>query len=407
MKSNFLVLDVGTTGVKGFVFDRKLKLLGKSYHRLNKRFPKKGWVEQSPQDLINKSVLALRGAVKKSKVSPTSLISLGITNQRETTILWDKRTAKPIYPAIVWEDTRTTARTKTLGRKFNQIYHALCISVCSCVDGINFLAIHPQVPWNIHECYFSATKIAWILENVPRAKTLAEKNHILFGTVDTWVLWNLSREKNYLTDYTNASRTLIFNIKKLVWDQGLLDIFKIPKDILPGVRPSGSLFGHLKSNVIGVSLPIRAICGDQQASMYAAGTKPRTTKITYGTGTFMMQIIGSKFIQHKPFFTTLTATTSKPMYALEGKIDCCGNKVDELLKKKLSLVPILSILSKQVAAKITKLPYRPKELIVDGGLTQAPALPSIQSEAAGIPVIKQSIYDGTGLGIAKLLKSLN
>ncbi|KKU19678.1 MAG: Glycerol kinase 2 [Candidatus Nomurabacteria bacterium GW2011_GWA1_46_11] len=387
MKSNFLVLDVGTTGVKGFVFDRKLKLLGKSYHRLNKRFPKKGWVEQSPQDLINKSVLALRGAVKKSKVSPTSLISLGITNQRETTILWDKRTAKPIYPAIVWEDTRTTARTKTLGRKYQSI-----------VREKTGLPIDP---------YFSATKIAWILENVPRAKTLAEKNHILFGTVDTWVLWNLSREKNYLTDYTNASRTLIFNIKKLVWDQGLLDIFKIPKDILPGVRPSGSLFGHLKSNVIGVSLPIRAICGDQQASMYAAGTKPRTTKITYGTGTFMMQIIGSKFIQHKPFFTTLTATTSKPMYALEGKIDCCGNKVDELLKKKLSLVPILSILSKQVAAKITKLPYRPKELIVDGGLTQAPALPSIQSEAAGIPVIKQSIYDGTGLGIAKLLKSLN
>ena len=387
MKSNFLVLDVGTTGVKGFVFDRKLKLLGKSYHRLNKRFPKKGWVEQSPQDLINKSVLALRGAVKKSKVSPTSLISLGITNQRETTILWDKRTAKPIYPAIVWEDTRTTARTKTLGRKYQSI-----------VREKTGLPIDP---------YFSATKIAWILENVPRAKTLAEKNHILFGTVDTWVLWNLSREKNYLTDYTNASRTLIFNIKKLVWDQGLLDIFKIPKDILPGVRPSGSLFGHLKSNVIGVSLPIRAICGDQQASMYAAGTKPRTTKITYGTGTFMMQIIGSKFIQPKPFFTTLTATTSKPMYALEGKIDCCGNKVDELLKKKLSLVPILSILSKQVAGKITKLPYRPKELIVDGGLTQAPALPSIQSEAAGIPVIKQSIYDGTGLGIAKLLKSLN
>ena len=315
MKSNFLVLDVGTTGVKGFVFDRKLKLLGKSYHRLNKRFPKKGWVEQSPQDLINKSVLALRGAVKKSKVSPTSLISLGITNQRETTILWDKRTAKPIYPAIVWEDTRTTARTKTLGRKYQSI-----------VREKTGLPIDP---------YFSATKIAWILENVPRAKTLAEKNHILFGTVDTWVLWNLSREKNYLTDYTNASRTLIFNIKKLVWDQGLLDIFKIPKDILPGVRPSGSLFGHLKSNVIGVSLPIRAICGDQQASMYAAGTKPRTTKITYGTGTFMMQIIGSKFIQHKPFFTTLTATTSKPMYALEGKIDCCGNKVDELLKKKL------------------------------------------------------------------------
>src|SRR3989344_7852106 len=179
MKSNFLVLDVGTTGVKGFVFNRKLKLLGKSYRRLNKRFPKRGWVEQDPQDLIKKSVLALREAVKKSKVSPTSLVSLGITNQRETTILWDKRTAKPIYPAIVWEDTRTTARTKTLGRKYQSI-----------VREKTGLPIDP---------YFSATKIAWILENVPRAKTLAEKNRILFGTVDTWIFWNLSREKNHLT----------------------------------------------------------------------------------------------------------------------------------------------------------------------------------------------------------------
>ena len=387
MKTNFLVLDVGTTGIKGFVFDKNLKLLAKSYYRLNKRFPKKGWVEQNPKELLDKSILALRKAVKESGVSPTSLASLGITNQRETTILWDKKTGKPIYPAIVWEDMRTATKTKVLRKKYNSF-------------------VRKKTGLSI-DSYFSATKIAWILENVPKAKSLLKNGRILFGTVDTWILWNLSKEKNHITDYTNASRTLLFNIQKLIWDQDLLDIFRVPTSILPKAQPSGSLFGHLNSKVIGVSLPIRAICGDQQASMYAAGIKPYTTKITYGTGTFMMQIIGSKFAQHKSFFTTLAPTTSKPMYALENKIDCCGNKVDKLLKKKISLVPIISILSEMVALEIKKLPHKPKRLIVDGGLTQAPSLVSIQSKATGIPVLKQPIHDGTGLGVAKLLKSLN
>ncbi len=386
MKS-FLVLDVGTTGVKGFVFDENLKLLVKSYYRLHKRFPKKGWVEQNPKELLGKSILALKRVVKESGVSSKSLISFGITNQRETTILWNKKTGKPIYPAIVWEDTRTAAKTKEWGKKYNSL-----------VRKKTGLPVDP---------YFSATKIAWILENVPKAKLLLEENKVLFGTVDTWILWNLSKEKSHITDYTNASRTLLFNIQKLTWDKHLLNIFKVPKKILPKVQPSGSLFGHLNSKVLGISLPIKAICGDQQASMYAAGVKPYTTKITYGTGTFIMQIIGSKFKQRKSFFTTLAPTASKPVYALEDKTDCCGNKVDKLLKKKLSLVPIISTLSKMVASKIKKLPYKPKKLIVDGGLTQAPALVSIQSKAADIPVFRQSIHDGTGLGVAKLLKSLN
>jgi len=384
---NFLVLDVGTTGIKGFVFDSNLKPIAKSYYWLHKRFPKKGWVEQNPKELVDKSILALKKAIKISGVPIKSIVSFGITNQRETTILWDKKTGRPIYPAIVWEDVRTLAKTKNLSKKHNAL-----------VSKKTGLSINP---------YFSATKIAWILENAPKAKTLLEKDRILFGTVDTWILWNLSKDKNHITDYTNASRTLLFNIKNLTWDKDLLKIFKIPASILPETQPSGSLFGYLDKKVVGVSLPIRAMCGDQQASMYAAGTKPYTTKITYGTGTFMMQIIGPRFAQKKPFFTTLTATIGKPVYALEGKIDCCGNRVDVLLNKKLSLVPIISTLSKEVANKIKKLPHKPKKLFVDGGLTQAPALPSIQSKATGIPVVKQSIYDGTGLGIAKLLKSLN
>jgi len=384
---NFLVLDAGTTGVKGFVFNENLKLITKSYYRLNKRFPRKGWVEQNPKELVNKSILALKKAFKESGISAKSLVSLGITNQRETTILWDKKTGRPIYPAIVWEDTRTAAKTRALGKKHNSL-----------VSKRTGLRIDP---------YFSATKIAWILENTPKAKTLLKEDRILFGTVDTWILWNLSRGKIHATDYTNASRTLLFNIQKLAWDKELLDIFKVPMNILPQTQPSGSLFGHLDPKIIGISLPIKAICGDQQASMYAAGTELHTTKITYGTGTFMMQIVGSKFVQNKVFFTTLTATTSKPVYAVEDKIDCCGNRVDELLKKKLSLVPIITSLSKQVAIRVKRLPHKPKRLIVDGGLTQAPSLVSILSKATGIPVLKQPIHDGTGLGVAKLLKSLN
>lgn len=379
----FLVLDVGTTGVKGFVFDSNLKLLAKSYYRLSKQTQKKGWVEQNPKELVNKSILALRRVVKVSGVSPSKLTSMGITNQRETTILWDKKTGRTVYPAIVWEDTRTQKRVQVLKKRFNNL-----------VRNKTGLPI---------DSYFSASKAEWILKNIPRAKTLLERNDLLFGTVDTWILWNLSQEKSHITDYTNASRTLLFNIKNLSWDQELMDIFGIPKSILPKVKPSSSLFGHLVKSLIGKAVPIYAMCGDQQASMYAAGVKSGTTKITYGTGTFMMHILGSKFAKHKEFFTTLTATKNTPLYALENKINCCGPEVDKLLKKKISLVPIITKISKQVAADIKRLPNRPTKIFVDGGLTQSPYLQSIQSKSAHIPVIKHTVHDGTALGLAKLL----
>lgn len=383
-KTHSLVLDVGTTGVKAFVFDEKLRVAAKSYQKLSKQTPKRGWVEQDPKEILAKSVAAIREAVNESKVSLILLAGLGITNQRETTILWDKKTGRPVYPAIVWEDTRTQKRAyqiaKTQGGK------------------IRFATgLFPDP-------YFSATKIEWILKNVPSASKLREKKRLAFGTVDSWILWNLSKEKTHATDYTNASRTLLFNIRRLEWDKKLLDLFFVPAEILPEVRPSRSLFGHLRSNILDVPLPITAICGDQQSSMYAAGIIPGTTKITYGTGTFAMQSLGRHFVLKEPFFTTLIPNRSRPAYALEAKIDCCGGKVDRLLASRRNLDPTIGALARKADELIRRLPRKPRRIIVDGGLTQAKNLPAIQSRISKIPVKRQSIFDGTALGIAKLMR---
>ena len=253
--------------------------------------------------------------------------------------------------------------------------------------------------------YFSATKIDWILKNIPQAEKLIEKDRLIFGTVDTWVLWNLSQEKMHATDHTNAARTLLYNIKDLKWDDRLLDLFGVPKEILPDVLPSRSAYGHLHSNIVGAPLAIVAMCGDQQSSMYAVGNTTGQTKVTYGTGTFIMQVLGPDFRTKTPFFTTLIPNTPRPSYALEAKIDCCGNKVDALLAKNKDLNPTIHKLALQVDEYIKALPKKPKEIIVDGGLTQAKDLVRIQSEISGIPVVKQTIFDGTALGVAKLVQS--
>ena len=384
-ETHALVLDIGTTGIKGMVFDKDQKVIAKSYKRLNKVFPKRGWVEQSPKEIINKSKAVLEQAVKEAKAPLISFAGLGITNQRETTILWDTKTGKPIYPAIVWEDIRTARHAakiqKHMGGK---------------VQNLTGLQVDP---------YFSATKIDWILQNVSQAEKLLAKDCLAFGTVDTWVLWNLSQEKTHATDHTNASRTLLYNIRDLKWDKRLLELFDVPEQILPKVLPSKSTYGHMHSNIVGAPLPIVALCGDQQSSMYAVGNIRGKTKVTYGTGTFIMQVLGPDFRAKSPFFTTLVPNSPKPAYALEAKIDCCGNKVDALLEEGKNLNPTIRKLALQVDEYIKALPKKPKEIVVDGGLTQAKDLVRIQSEISGIPVVKQEVFDGTALGVAKLVQS--
>ncbi len=383
-KGNSLVLDIGTTGVKAFIFDQNFKLIAKEYEHLEKAFPKRGWVEQDPKELIKKSVLVLKQAAFNSRVPLLSISGLGITNQRETTILWDTRTSRAVYPAIVWEDVRTARRTAKLVSEKRDIRSRTGLTP---------------------DPYFSATKIEWILNNVPRAKRLLEQGRLRFGTVDSWVLWNISQEQTHTTDYTNASRTLLFNIKTLSWDPKLTELFSIPKEMLPAVQSSSSHFGTLRSEIVGAPLPIRAVCGDQQSSMSAVGTAPGKTKITFGTGTFLVQAIGDSFKVKEPFFTTLIPHQPKPRYALEYKIDCCGAKIDELLAAGRNLDPTLDELAHTLEPLVKVLPHKPKEIVVDGGVTQAKNLTAIMSEVLGVPVRKQSVFDGTALGVAKLIQS--
>jgi glycerol kinase len=385
MHKNTLVLDVGTTGVKAFVFDANLAVAAKAYKRLDKKYPKPGWVEQSPEELLSVSQKTLREAIAASGLPSSSLLALGITNQRETTICWNKSSGKSVYPAIIWEDTRTRKFCSGLKKKYEKL-----------ARGKTGLYVDP---------YFSAPKMGWILKNVPEAKRIAEKKELASGTVDSWLLWNFLEEKPHLTDYTNASRTLLFNIKSLHWDNELLELFGIPLDALPQVFPTQSFFGNLKKNVLGFSLPVRAVCGDQQASMYAAGTENGVTKVTYGTGTFIMQILGANFSLHDSFFTTLVPNSENPIYALETKIGGTGKRIDKLLKTGHNLGPILAKLAEKVNVMIKKLPVKPRVLIVDGGIIRDKRMVSTQAVISKVRVKSQRIFDGTALGVAKLMNS--
>ena len=251
--------------------------------------------------------------IKGNKYQLKQIIGLGITNQRETTICWDKKTTKVLYPAIVWEDQRTLKLCANLSKKFST-------KKIKTKTGLNFSP------------YFSASKANWILKNVSKTKILASKNLLAFGTLDSWLVFKLTGGKNHLTDFTNASRTLLFNIRTLRWDKELLSLFEIPQNILPEVKNSFSFFGCLDKNIIGLDVPIFAIIGDQQASLYAAGTQLGATKITYGTGAFILQNLGKNIYLDKYLFTTLAVgIKGAPVYALEGKVAECGDLITPTL----------------------------------------------------------------------------
>jgi glycerol kinase len=381
MKTSVLVLDIGTTTIKAFVFDKEMRVLGQAKAKPSKSRPQTGWVEQDPLEIITLAKQVLKEVVQTAKVKPADIASFGITNQRETVIAWDSKTGKPLYPAIVWEDTRTRDACTGLKQYSKDIVAK------------TGLPIDP---------YFSATKINWLLQQPEVAKSLKNKT-LLVGTIDSWALWNLSANNTHATDYTNASRTLLFNIKTLEWDAELMKLFSVPTSILPKALPSTSDFGVLEKKIIGAELPIRALCGDQQASQFASGVSVGTTKVTFGTGIFISQSIGSEFQIRPPFFTTLIPNDKQPWYALEAKINESGERVQELLNINADLSPLLREFSMEVNHYVRQLPVKPFELIVDGGITQAPKLVQILSEVTGIPVRTQTIPDGTPLGVAKLL----
>lgn len=382
-----LVLDAGTTGVKAFVFSREEKVLGKAqeYIFLNRKQP--GLAEQDAKEIADVSVKAIKDAVNKSGIKPEEITAFGITNQRESIVAWSRSSGQPLHPVIVWADTRSANHCARWRHEHG--------------DTIQHLTGLPV------EAYFSASKIHWLLDHSPEVVKAHKANDLAVGTIDSWLLWNLIEGSPHITDYTNAARTLLFNIHSIEWDQKLLDIFEVPRSILPEVKPSRSLFGGLRQDILGSTIPVRAVCGDQQASMFAAGTKAGTTKITYGTGTFIMQSQGNSFSMRRPFYTTIIpgSAENEYFYALEAKISRGGREVEPLLNDKVRLEQFLRDLAVDVDHYIDQFPLRPEELIIDGGVARDKYLPTLQKEVSNLPVRRQPVFDGTSLGIARLIRS--
>ncbi|MBU0468698.1 MAG: glycerol kinase GlpK [Candidatus Omnitrophica bacterium] len=309
-----LSIDQGTTGSRAILYDKNGRIKDSSYKEFRQIFPKPGWVEHDPIEIWQSVNSSIQNVLKKF---PSSQIeAIGITNQRETTVIWDKVTGKPIYNAICWQCCRTALKCTQLKKKKGEV------QLFKKITGLPV------------DAYFSATKIEWILKNVKGALAKAKAGKLLFGTTDSWVLWNLTKGKVHATDYTNASRTMIFNIDKLQWDENLLKRFNIPRQMLPEVKQSSGLFGHTeKIGKLNKGIPISGIAGDQQAALFGqACFTPGTIKNTYGTGSFVLLNTGKKRTHSKFGLITTLGCGSKgePVYVLEGAIFIAGAAIQWL-----------------------------------------------------------------------------
>lgn len=310
MSKYILAIDQGTTGSRAFVFDHNGRIAASAYREFKQYFPYPGWVEHDADEIWQSCVSVIKEALDKSRIPSRNILAIGITNQRETVLGWDRQTSQPVGRAIVWQCRRTTdiCRDKRFRGFQDAIRHK------------TGLLLDP---------YFSGTKIKWLLENLPGLKSKALKGKILFGTIDSWLIWKLSHGKIHATDTTNASRTLLFNIRKFQWDQELLRLFGIPPQVLPEVKNSGSLFARTSENATGLieGIPITAVMGDQQAALYGQGCYDvGTLKNTYGTGCFLVLNTGKKLITSKKGLLSTVASdfSGRPIYAMEGPIFITG-----------------------------------------------------------------------------------
>ncbi len=315
MKKYILALDQGTTSSRAILFDNDTNIIASAQKEFRQIFPKPGWVEHDPMDIWNSQIDVAREAVAKSNVKPEDITAIGITNQRETAIVWDRNSGKPIYNAIVWQDRRTAA-------------------IC---DDLKNRGLEEYIRTNtglVIDAYFSGTKINWILDNVEGAREKAEKGELAFGTVDTWLIWNLTGGKVHATDYSNASRTLIYNIDELKWDERMLSELNIPKSMLPAVKYSSDDFGHTASDIFfNTNIPITGVAGDQQSALFGqACFEPGMAKNTYGTGCFMLMNTGTKKVASKNGLLTTIAwgVNGEVEYALEGSVFIAGAAIQWL-----------------------------------------------------------------------------
>ncbi len=321
-KHYILALDQGTTSSRAALFDHVCNLVSVAQKEFRQLFPQAGWVEHDPQEIWSTQAGVAAEAVTKLGLNGSAIAAIGITNQRETTIVWERATGRPIYNAIVWQDRRTAEFCDQLKQR----------GVEAMVRAKTGLPI---------DAYFSATKIRWILDHVEGARARAERGELAFGTVDSWLIWNFTQRELHVTDVTNAARTQLFNIHTLEWDDALLALFDIPRAMLPAVRASSEVVGNTKSTVFGTPIPIAGIAGDQHAALFGQMcTKPGMAKNTYGTGCFMVMNTGAQAIEsHNNLITTIAWKLGDQVsYALEGSI-FIGGAVVQWLRDELGLIP--------------------------------------------------------------------
>ena len=320
-RDGILAIDQGTTSSRAIVFDTDGNIMATAQQEFPQHYPHGGWVEHDPQDLLESTVNTCHRALKAAKAAGVHARTIGITNQRETTIVWDRATGEPIHNAIVWQDRRTAER-------------------CAALKAAGHETMVAERTGLLLDPYFSATKIAWLLDNVAGARARAKAGELAFGTVDTWLLWKLTGGHSHATDATNASRTLLFDIHRQDWDDELLALFDIPRAMLPAVLDSAADFGTTDADVLGVTLPIEGIAGDQHAAVVGQGCfRPGMIKSTYGTGCFALINTGEEAVPSHNRLLTTTAyrINGKPTYALEGAIFIAGAAI-QWLRDELGII---------------------------------------------------------------------
>ncbi len=443
-----LALDQGTTSSRAIVFDHDGAPRAGAQREIRQIYPQPGWVEHDPHEIYASQRDTGREAIAKAGVDPTEIRAIGIANQRETTLLWDRQTSEPLHNAIVWQDRRTTALCAELRTA----------GVEETIKAKTGLIVDP---------YFSGTKLAWLLDNVPDARARAERGELAFGTVDTWLVWRLSHSRTHVTDETNASRTLLYDIHKGDWDEELLSILRVPRAILPDVQPSASVFGMAAPEEFGAAIPIAGIAGDQQAALFGQGChREGMAKATFGTGSFMLLHTGETAVRSASgLLTTPAAQPSAAQgtprgYAIEGSVFVAGSVVqwlrDELqffrtaaeiedlaasvpgnggvflvpaftglgaphwdpfargaifgLTRGSSRAHIARAALESIAFQVADLleamqrdaGEKLSELRVDGGATANNLLMQFQADMLGVPVVRPRVLETTALGAAYL-----
>jgi glycerol kinase len=334
MKKYILVLDQGTTSSRSIIFDYGGNVVSQSNKEFNQIYPKPGWVEHDPEEIVDTQLYTINRVIKQSNINPEEIAAVGITNQRETTVLWDKNTGKPLHNAIVWQDRRTR-------------------DICHDLQAEGFDKEIKTRTGLVTDAYFSGTKVKWLMDNFPEIRKRVANGEALFGTIDSWLLYNLSKGKVHATDVSNASRTLLYNINKLEWDNVILEKLGIPTSILPEVKSSSEIYGYLDSNILGLEIPIAGIAGDQQSALFGQTCfEVGEVKNTYGTGCFMLMNTGEQCVITDSGLLTSIAwkLNNQTHYILEGSVFIAG-AVIQWLRDELQIITSAAE-SEEIALKV-------------------------------------------------------